>query len=66
MKSKLNAVLTAERAKDAIASKSKTLHIMLTALYQYDTEAYARACERVDDVFDYILDQMLDSNEQKE
>lgn len=66
MKSKLTAVLTAERAKDAIASKSKTLHIMLTALYQYDTEAYARACERVDDVFDYILDQMLDSNEQEE
>lgn len=66
MKTKLTSVLAAERAKDAIASKSKTLHIMLTALYQYDTEAYARACERVDDVFDYILDLMLNEDEKAE
>lgn len=66
MKKKLTEVLTSERVKDAIASKSKTLHIMLSALYQYDNEAYARACERVDDVFDYILDQMLAEDEKSE
>ena len=66
MKTKLTAVLAAERAKDAIASKSKTLHIMLTALYQYDTDAYSRACERLEDVFDYILDQMLIEDEKTE
>ena len=66
MKKKLISVLSVERAKDAISSKSKALHILLNALYQFDTDAYLRAIDRVDAVFDYILDQMPGEDEKPE
>lgn len=68
MKNRLISVLSAERAKDAIASKAKSVHIALTALYQNCQEVgnnddYARACERVDDLLDFILDRMYESRD---
>lgn len=65
MKAKLKEMLKNEQIKDSILSKAKTTQIMFTALYQNcqtigNNDIFARACERLDDVFDYILEQMCD------